>query len=187
MARKSGIWWHESRQCWYTSHGGKNQRLDPNKKKAEHLWAKIAGKATAKGDDLMVKQVLDQYLDWSEANHAETTQKRVRASILSFAESLPPGLIIANLEPSHLTSWLDKRYPKKITKEAIKDAAEREAKAAAKAAARGPLGKAKETLSHAEAEHKGAGTDAKKHAEAVREARTAQGYAEEARLIAERF
>jgi hypothetical protein len=61
------------------------------------------------------------------------------------------------------------------------------AKAAAKAAARGPLTKAKEMLSHAEAEHKGAGTDAKKHAEAVREARTAQGYAEEARLIAERF
>ena len=61
------------------------------------------------------------------------------------------------------------------------------AKAAAKAAARGPLGKAKEMLSHAEAEHKGGGTDAKKHAEAVREARTAQGYAEEARLIAERL
>jgi hypothetical protein len=57
----------------------------------------------------------------------------------------------------------------------------------AKAAARGPLTKAKEMLSHAEAEHQGAGTDAKKHAEAVREARTAQGYAEEARLIAEHF
>ena len=42
-------------------------------------------------------------------------------------------------------------------------------------------------FSHAEAEHKGAGTDAKKQAEAVREAWTAQGYAEEARLIAERF
>lgn len=61
------------------------------------------------------------------------------------------------------------------------------AKAAAKAAARGPLGKAKDMLAHAEAEHKGAGQDAKKHAEAVREARTAQGYADEARLIAERF
>ena len=61
------------------------------------------------------------------------------------------------------------------------------AKAAAKAAARGPLSKAKEMLAHSEAEHKGAGADAKKHAEAVREARTAQGYAEEARLIAERF
>ncbi len=67
------------------------------------------------------------------------------------------------------------------------EAALDKAKAAAKAAARGPLGKAKEMLSHADAEHKGAGTDAKKHAEAVREARTAQGYAEEARLIAERF
>ncbi len=67
------------------------------------------------------------------------------------------------------------------------EAALDKAKAAAKAAARGPLGKAKEMLSHAEAEHKGGGTDAKKHAEAVREARTAQGYAEEARLIAERL
>ena len=67
------------------------------------------------------------------------------------------------------------------------EAALDKAKAAAKAAARGPLGRAKETLAHAEAEHKGAGGDAKKHAEAVREARTAQGYAEEARLIAERF
>jgi hypothetical protein len=67
------------------------------------------------------------------------------------------------------------------------EAALDKAKAAAKAAARGPLGKAKEMLAHAEAEHKGAGADAKKHAEAVREARTAQGYAEEARLIAERF
>jgi len=67
------------------------------------------------------------------------------------------------------------------------EAALDKAKAAAKAAARGPLGKAKEMLAHAEAEHKGAGQDAKKHAEAVREARTAQGYAEEARLIAERL
>jgi hypothetical protein len=67
------------------------------------------------------------------------------------------------------------------------EAALDKAKAAAKAAARGPLTKAKEMLTHAEAEHKGAGTDAKKHAEAVREARTAQGYAEEARLIAEHF
>jgi hypothetical protein len=61
------------------------------------------------------------------------------------------------------------------------------AKAAARAAARSPLNKAKEMLSHAEAEHKGAGNDVKKHAEAAREARTAQGYAEEARIIAEKL
>jgi Tfp pilus assembly protein PilE len=61
------------------------------------------------------------------------------------------------------------------------------AKAAAKAAARPSLTKAKDMLAHAEVEHKGAGSDAKKHAEAVREARTAQGYADEARLIAEKL
>ena len=42
-------------------------------------------------------------------------------------------------------------------------------------------------LSHAEAEQKDAGNDVEKHAEAVREARTAQGCAEEARIIAENF
>lgn len=67
------------------------------------------------------------------------------------------------------------------------EAALERSKAAARATARGPLTKAKETLAHAEAEHKGAGGDAKKHAEAVRETRTAQGSAEAARLIAERL
>ena len=67
------------------------------------------------------------------------------------------------------------------------EAAFEKAKAAARAAARGPLTKAKELLAHAAVEHKNAGDDVKKHAEAVREARTAQGYAEEARIIAERF
>ncbi len=136
MARKAGIWWYKEKKCYYTFYKGKRRRLDPNKKKAEQEWAKLMGKAIAKGDDLMVKQLLDQYLDWSEANHSENTHRRVRASILSFADSLPPGVIIGNLEPHHLTSWLDKRYPKKITPEAVKYAAEREAKRAAEEAVR---------------------------------------------------
>ncbi len=103
MARKAGIWWYKEKKCYYTFYKGKRRRLDPNKKKAEQEWAKLMGKAIAKGDDLMVKQLLDQYLDWSEANHSENTHRRVRASILSFAESLPPGVIIGNLEPHHLT------------------------------------------------------------------------------------
>jgi len=113
MARKSGIWWNSERKCYYTYHKGKRHRLDPNKKKAELMWAEVVGKPTAKGDELMVKQVLDEYLDWSEANHAPSTHAKRRAAILSFAESLPPCLCVGNLEPSHLTAWLDKRYPKR--------------------------------------------------------------------------
>ena len=77
------------------------------------MWAKLVGKPTAKGDELLVKQVLDDYLDWSEANHADSTHKRIRASILSFADSLPPATCIGDLEPRHLTQWLDKRCPKR--------------------------------------------------------------------------
>ena len=79
MARKSGIWWNKERKCYYTWHGGKKHRLDPNSKKAEQLWAALVGKEMVKGDYLLVKQVLNEYLDWSEANHAKSTHKRVRA------------------------------------------------------------------------------------------------------------
>ena len=41
-------------------------------------------------------------------------------------------------------------------------------------------------LAHAEIEHKGAGRDARKRAGVVREARTAQRYAEQARVVAKR-
>ena len=56
---------------------------------------------------MVVLNLLNLYLDWSEANHAKSTHKRVRASIKSFGDSLPPGLRINKLLPFHLTSWLD--------------------------------------------------------------------------------
>jgi hypothetical protein len=55
-----------------------------------------------------------------------------------------------------------------------------------KNAAKGSLAKAKKQLLHAEAECK-TEKDVKKQAEAVREAREAQGYAEEAQMLAEKL
>jgi hypothetical protein len=57
---------------------------------------------------------------------------------------------------------------------------------AGKNAAKNPLAKAKKQLLHAEAECK-TERDVRKQAEAIREAREAQGYAEEAQLLAERL
>ena len=85
----------------------------------------LVGKPMAKGDELLVKQVLDEYLDWSEANHAKSTHKRVRASILSFAgESLPPALAIGELRTPSPDHWLDKRYPKRPKKDGSKAASD---------------------------------------------------------------
>jgi len=60
-----------------------------------------------------------------------------------------------------------------------------QAKDSGKKAAAGPLGKAKKGLLHAEAECKE--KDVRKQAEGTREAREAQGYAEEARMLAEKL
>jgi hypothetical protein len=65
------------------------------------------------------------------------------------------------------------------------EAAVSQAKESGKKAAAGPLGKAKKGLLHAEAECKE--KDIRKQAEGTREAREAQGYAEEARMLAEKL
>ena len=67
------------------------------------------------------------------------------------------------------------------------EAAIAKGKDSGKKAASAPLAKAKKILLHAEAECKTAGTDVRKLAEAAREAREAQGLAEEAATLAEKL
>lgn len=67
------------------------------------------------------------------------------------------------------------------------EAAMGKAKDIGKKAASGPLAKAKKILLHAEAECKTAGSDIRKLAESGREAREAQGLAEEAAALAEKL
>jgi hypothetical protein len=68
------------------------------------------------------------------------------------------------------------------------EAAVAKAKDSGKNAAKAPLAKAKKQLLHAEAECKTDGAkDVRKNAEAGREAREAQGLAEEARMLADKL
>jgi hypothetical protein len=68
------------------------------------------------------------------------------------------------------------------------EAAVAKAKDSGKAAARGPLDKAKKQALHAEAECKTDGVkNVRKNAESGREAREAQGLAEEAKMLAEKL
>jgi integrase len=112
MARQTGIWFWKSRKCYYTWFNGKQHRLDPNKNKAARIWAELVGKDEVPGHKMLVKNLLNAYLDWSELNHAKGTHKRIRPSLLSFGESLPPGLRVNKLLPRHLTEWIDQRCPK---------------------------------------------------------------------------
>ena len=112
MARQTGIWWWEARKCYYTWLNGRQRRLDPNKSKALRVWAELVGKNETVGQNMPVSNLLNAYLDWSELNHAKGSHKQIRPLILSFGESLPPGLRVGQLLPKHLTEWIDKRCPK---------------------------------------------------------------------------
>ena len=71
MARQSGIWWWKSRNCYYCWHNGQQHRLDPNKAKATRKWAELIGRTESTGENMPVANLLNAYLDWSEANHAK--------------------------------------------------------------------------------------------------------------------
>ena len=85
-------------------------------------------------------------------------------------------------------AWADCNKTLDEARVAVKQAEEaiEKAKETGKKAAGAPLGKAKKGLLHAEAECK-TERDVRKQAEATREAREAQGWAEEARILAEKL
>jgi hypothetical protein len=103
-----------------------------------------------------------------------------RTLTITVASLLTFGLVVPG--------WADCAKRVDEARDSIKqaEAAVGKAKDSGKNAAKSPLAKAKKQLLHAEAECKGE-KDVKKQAEAVREAREAQGYAEEALMLAEKL
>jgi hypothetical protein len=98
------------------------------------------------------------------------------------------GMIAAAVLGMSTAAWADCVARLDEARVAVKkaEAAIDKAKETGKNAAKGPLGKAKKTILHAEAECK-TSKDVKKQAEAAREAREAQGFAEEAATLAEKL
>ena len=115
MARQSGIWWWKSRNGYYVGTGVGSAGSIPNKTKATRMWAELIGRNEAPGAEMVVLNLLNLYLDWSEKNHSPRSHQRIRALVLSFGKSLPAGLRVNKLLPLHLTTWMDQRCPKHPT------------------------------------------------------------------------
>ena len=113
--RRSKPYFKTSHRCWYAKIDGRHYRLDPDKEKA---WAKfyqlMAGREALTGDS-KVAQLVNQYLDWSERNHAPNTYRWYTVFLLSFGQSLPRGLKLSKLKPFHVTHWVDSAYPAAAT------------------------------------------------------------------------
>ena len=124
MARESGVWWWEARQCFYTWFKGKRHRLDPDKTKALKLWGKLVGCDDDPRQETWVSHIINQYLDWSESNHSKDYHQRIKTGLLSFGRTLPKTMQTNKLLPYHLTKWLDERYPKQPKEDGTKPVSE---------------------------------------------------------------
>jgi integrase len=100
-----GGWWTRKKGVWHF--------LGDKDSDARREFMRVHGSDEAPGHDLFVADVLDRYLIWSVANHADSTHYRIKLNVESFSKSLPPRMRLRRLLPLHLTEWLDKRCPKK--------------------------------------------------------------------------
>ncbi len=109
MGRKSKPYWWEAKQGYYSKVNGKRYRLGDTKREAEEAL-KILQKAPAKVlvDSEAVASLFDSFLDWTQQNRAPKTYR----GYLDFCQSFKnkwPRLRIADLQPIHVTQWLDEQ------------------------------------------------------------------------------
>jgi integrase len=105
------MWWRESHNCYYSTIKGKKTRLDPDEKAARQIF----GELLAQGEPLpdgRVADLLEAYMQWCLVNRKSTTFDLYKRTVESFGQSLPPGLLVNDVKPYHLTRWLDAKYPR---------------------------------------------------------------------------
>jgi site-specific recombinase XerD len=108
-------YWKASHQCWYVKIDGQHKRLDPDEEKAWEEYHKLMAGRMELSPDSRVSELINQFLDWSERNHAAGTYRWYEIYLLAFGKSLPPGLKLSRLKPFHLTRWLDRTCPAATT------------------------------------------------------------------------
>jgi integrase len=110
MARQPKMWWRKSHKCWYVTHNGRKERLDPDKKTAQQMFYDLVGRNDPSSNG-PVLDLLAAYLNWSKVNHKPTTFKWYKYACDSFGASLSEGFRVRDLRPYDLTKWLDTNFP----------------------------------------------------------------------------
>ena len=114
MPRLPKPWWRESRKCWYVKINGKMTRLDPDEKKSTRMFLTLLRDSPQRSPSptMLVTDLLERYLLWSEKNHSPKTHRRVKDTINSFAKSFKSPVRLHKLSPAHLSDWIDARCPR---------------------------------------------------------------------------
>jgi len=94
-------------QSWYVEIRGKQINLGRDKKQA---WAKyqqlMAARDELDAHTTTVITLFETYLEWAQANRSPATYDAAARYLSSFAKTIPRSLVVARLEPHHITAWM---------------------------------------------------------------------------------
>ncbi|WP_437230218.1 tyrosine-type recombinase/integrase [Planctomicrobium sp. SH661] len=104
---KKPFYW-KARKAWYVKDDSGSQiKLGSDREAAfKKYHQRMAGQIEA-ADDVKATEIIDQYLDWSEAHQAASTFKNYSYWLKSFSSHVK-GLSLRDLKPYHVARWLDK-------------------------------------------------------------------------------
>jgi integrase len=111
-------WWRKTNKAWYATIDGKQELLCKAKSKSDRkgrdkaddeLQKKLALRQSM-GYDATIAGVLDQFLEWSQANQATNTYRGYEYLLQSFLDHVEVAFV-RQLKPIHITKWLDDHKP----------------------------------------------------------------------------
>jgi len=99
-------WLRKQNQTWYVQINGKQRPLGKDRDKAFAKYHELMHLG-APAADSTVRQVLDSYWRWAQANLAAETCKSRQGIIKAFGKSVSATLKAANLKAYHVQNWID--------------------------------------------------------------------------------
>lgn len=114
MGRRPKMSKRRGRNYYSTKKDGVEFNLGTDERQALKEFYKIWGSDEKPSPRMLAVDLFARYLEWSETHHAPAYHKRIEASLASFEEKvIKTPLRVEELTPLHLTTWLEKRCPRR--------------------------------------------------------------------------
>ena len=113
MARPSKLWYWKARKSYFVTIDGKRHNLGSDKTQAEKAFHKLKAADAPPPASITVATLLDNFLQWVEANREASTAATYTTHLQSFLDSLPNQSIeVSRIRPMHVSAWMKAEWSK---------------------------------------------------------------------------
>lgn len=114
MATQPAPWFRDSKNAWYVQFRGKQVRLAAGRENHAAAMAAfyrlMAAEEVPAPSAVLVVQVCDYFLEWSQRHHAPATYDWCKGFLADFCAFSGNGKLAASaVKPFHLTRWVDSK------------------------------------------------------------------------------